>query len=66
MDIFATIRTYWAEVLNLPKFSYILHVPEILTFFSTSNSSSRVSWGHFSKKVIFDPPKNSGVKNVCL
>ena len=37
MDIYATIRTYWAEVLkdpkNKPKYSNILHVLEVSTYF---------------------------------
>ena len=53
VDIFGTIRTYWAEVLKDPQLAEIqLHsaCSGSVNYFSTLNSSSRVTWGHFSKK----------------
>ena len=58
---FATIRTYWAEVLKDPQLAEI-RLPsacfESVNYFSTLNSSSRVTFGYFSKNVVFDQTKN--------
>ena len=60
VDIYATIRTYWAEVLKRPTINRNLATFCMfgsVNYFSTLNSSSRVTLGHFSKNVIFDPKK---------
>ena len=61
VDKFATICTYWIEVLKDPQLAEIqLHSACFgsVNYFSTLNSLSRVTWGHFSKNVFFVPKKN--------
>ena len=62
VDIFATIRTYWAEVLKDPQLAEIqLHSACFgsVNYFSTLNSLSRVTWGHFSRNFFFFVPKKN-------